>query len=386
MQGMPRNETWRALPGPEHLPKELQPGSWRLLFRGTFDLRREPRNLRRKSSGWAVMEDGAGMGMRNSVAGDPEDEADLSRSNKEVDITVDRREEGGFTMPCTNDAQLESPDKPTTMNYGKDAAVILQSDYRPRHTAGASRDPRNDSAGAASGDPSMLYYDPRAGGVTGDSLWIERAQAALWVAQPLAQLRALLLSPQADEHPELHAKLKTMVAAAETLDKKVQASLAVRRDRGELRTLISEGEATGVALRIIARLQELDGAVDSAEDKVKTFLEAPTKTLQGLRTLLAELDKLPVEPVGEDTLRKLLERTSLWTKRVETVLVGRRIRHKVKTQTQGSCDCLRCGGLLPPALCLCTVPSCCLTVSLDGNCIRRPLTRRDVVHFWLARI
>jgi len=170
-------------------------------------------------------------------------------------------------MPCTNDAQLESPGKPTTINYGKDTAVILQSDDRPRRTAGVSRDPRGDSAGAASGDPCMQYYDPRAGGVTDDSLWIERAQAALWAAQPLAQLRALLLLPQADQHPELHAKLKTMVAAAETLGKKVQASLAVRRDRGELRTLISEGEATGVALRIIARLQarilsspRLDGA------------------------------------------------------------------------------------------------------------------------------
>jgi hypothetical protein len=123
--------------------------------------------------------------------------------------------------------------------------------------------------------------------------------------------------------------------------------------------------------------------LSASREQVKTFLEAPTKTLQGLRALLAELDKLPVEPVGEDTLRKLMERTSLWTKRVETVLVGRRIRHKVKTQTQGSCDCLRRGGLLPPALCLCTVPSCYLTVSLDGNCIRRPLTRRDVDNFGL---
>ena len=70
-----------------------------------------------------------------------------------------------------------------------------------------------------------------------------------------------------------------------------------------------------------------------AQARATSFLSAPTKDMRQLRTLLSELDRLPVEPEGEGALRALSKAAGVWADNAKAVLVARRTRHKVLSHT-----------------------------------------------------
>lgn len=76
--------------------------------------------------------------------------------------------------------------------------------------------------------------------------------------------------------------------------------------------------------------------MDKAQARATAFLAAPTKDMRQLRTLLSELDRLPVEPAGEGALRALWGAAGVWADNAKAVLVAARssrTRHKVGSHT-----------------------------------------------------
>ena len=152
-----------------------------------------------------------------------------------MDVDGDGTGDGGgdFTTLAswTEAAELDEPGiaQPLMLPNDDTAMILSPTDDSTRPPVGnARRAPSNrrlNPSDPRAGAPGA--QEPRTNGDDTRKLtWVEKAEAALRVPEPLAALQALVAAEEGSAHSELRARLAGMVQAAEAFTKTAQVCAA----------------------------------------------------------------------------------------------------------------------------------------------------------------
>jgi len=170
--------------------------------------------------------------------------------------------------------------------------------------------------------------------------WCTRAESALVAKASRDALAALAVSPGAESAPELRDKLLQRVADADSYGTRALAALRDRQPIANMEALLAEGLELGVETRELVRVQQCVRQALEVQNRLAAFDYCEEQMeLRGLKSILNEMERLPVVLPEEQTVRERWSQSNAWLDRARAILNPPRTRQgKQGKQSQGACQ------------------------------------------------